>query len=87
MNKRVPNFTRLAELGGGEFPAAAIRDAIDGRSMAISHGTRQMPVWGDEFWIEECAEVVAEQTAREMINGIVAYLETIQATDELSGFE
>ena len=78
MNKRVPDLTRLVADPRDEFPAQAIRDAIDGRSMAISHGTRQMPVWGYEFWVEEGADVVAERNAREMINRIVAYLESIQ---------
>ena len=87
INKRVPNLTQLAELAGGEFPAGAVREAIDGRSMAISHGTRQMPVWGFEFWVEEGADVVAEETAREMIKRIVTYLESIQVIDELRGFD
>lgn len=87
MSKQVPDLTRLVASSGDEFPAGAIRDAIDGRSMAISHGTRQMPVWGYEFWVEEGADVVAERTAREMIDRIVVFLESIQITDELSGFE
>ena len=82
MSKRVPDLTQLAADPRDEFPAQAIRDAIDGRTMAISHGTRQMPVWGYEFWVEEGADVVAERTAREMINRIVAYLESIQGGDE-----
>ena len=82
MNKRVPDLTQLMADPRGEFPAQAIRDAIDGRSMAIAHGTRQMPVWGYEFWVEEGADVVAEQNAREMINRIVAYLESIQGASE-----
>ena len=87
MSKRVPDLTRLAATASGEFPAQAIRDAIDGRSMAISHGTRQMPVWGYEFWVEEGADVVAERSAREIINRIVEYLESIQAPDERGEFE
>jgi hypothetical protein len=83
----VPDLTRLSGQGGAEFPAGAIRDAIDGRSMAISHGTRQMPVWGYEFWVEEGADVVAERTAREIINRIVVYLESVQAVDEPEGFQ
>jgi mono/diheme cytochrome c family protein len=86
LNKRVPDLTQLVAQADGVFPDAAIRDAIDGRSMAISHGTRQMPVWGYEFWVEEGADVIAEQTAREMINRIVVYLETIQTDDEPRGF-
>ena len=86
MSKMVPDLTRLSETASGEFPAQAIRDSIDGRSMAIAHGTRQMPVWGYEFWVEEGADVVAERTAREMINRIVAYLESIQGGEEPTDF-
>jgi mono/diheme cytochrome c family protein len=86
LNKRVPDLTRLADTASGEFPEQAVRDAIDGRSMAISHGTRQMPVWGYEFWVEEGADIVAERTAGEMINRIVVYLESIQGGNEIEGF-
>lgn len=78
LNKPVPDLTRLAEAAGGEFPAARIREAVDGRAMALSHGTRQMPVWGYEFWVEEGADVTAERSAREMIDLIVIYLQTLQ---------
>jgi len=87
LNRLVPDLTRLAVQAGGEFPAGIIRSTIDGRSMVISHGTRQMPVWGYEFWVEEGADRVAERTAREMINRIVMYLASIQIIDEPSGFE
>lgn len=87
LNKVVPNLTGLSERNGGEFPAAGIRDAIDGRSMAISHGTRQMPVWGYEFWVDEGADIVAEQNAREIINRLVVYLESVQTVEEPEGFE
>lgn len=86
MNKRVPDLTRLAEAAGGSFPASGIRDAIDGRSMAVAHGTRQMPVWGYELWVEEGADVEAERGAREIINRLVVYLESIQVADERAGF-
>jgi len=87
LNKRVPDLTRLVATENDEFPTGAIRDAIDGRSMAISPGTRQMPVWGYEFWVEEGADVVAERTARQLIDRIVVYLELIQQHEELLGFE
>lgn len=86
LNKQVPDLTRLADRAGGEFPAGATRDAIDGRSMVVSHGTRQMPVWGYEFWVEEGADIVAEQSAREIINRLVVYLESIQTLEEQAGF-
>jgi mono/diheme cytochrome c family protein len=87
MSKMVPDLTRLSRAAGGDFPGMSIREAIDGRSMAISHGSRQMPVWGYEFWVEEGADIVAEQTAREMINRIVAYVESIQVIPGQQGFD
>jgi mono/diheme cytochrome c family protein len=75
----VPDLTRIAERHGGEFPAEAIRETIDGRSPVLAHGTRTMPVWGYEFWVEEGADITAERDARELIRRLVAYLESIQA--------
>ena len=76
LNKPVPNLRLLAR--DGTFPAGFVREAIDGRSMVIAHGTRQMPIWGYEFWVEEGADVTAERDAREIIDRLVDYLESIQ---------
>lgn len=87
LNKPVPDLTRLASSREGEFPYQYVREAIDGRSMAIAHGTRQMPVWGYEFWVEEGADIVAEENARELISRIVDYLESIQVDSGRNRFQ
>ena len=74
----VPDLTRLAQRRNNRFPAAEIRDIIDGRALVVAHGPRAMPVWGYEFWVEEGQDVVAEEAARDLIRRLVAYLETIQ---------
>ena len=74
----VPDLTRLSERADGDFPAGRVRDIIDGRSIVIAHGTRYMPVWGYEFWVEEGADAVAEEDARIMIDRLVDYLRSIQ---------
>jgi len=74
----VPDLTRIVERNGGQFPAQAIRETIDGRSPVLAHGSRTMPVWGYEFWVEEGADITAESDARELIRRLVAYLESIQ---------
>lgn len=74
----VPDLTRLYQRRGNTFPAAEIREIIDGRSVVIAHGTRYMPVWGYEFWVEEGADVVAEEEAAIMIDRLVNFLESIQ---------
>ncbi len=87
MSKQVPDLTVLAQAAGGEFPAMAVREAIDGRSMAVAHGTRQMPVWGYEFWVEEGADIVAEGTARRMIDRLVGYVASIQSDPSRQRFD
>jgi mono/diheme cytochrome c family protein len=82
LNKRVPDLTRLALDAEGEFPAQRVRETIDGRSMVMAHGTRQMPVWGYEFWVEEGADIVAEDAANAIVVRLVAYLESIQMQAE-----
>lgn len=74
----VPDLTRLYQRRGNTFPAAEIREVVDGRSVVIAHGTRYMPVWGYEFWVEEGADVVAEEEARIMIDRLVNFLRSIQ---------
>jgi mono/diheme cytochrome c family protein len=75
----VPDLTLITRRYG-EFPAARIRETIDGRGvMVAAHGTRVMPVWGYEFWVEEGADRTAQQEARETIDKLVDYLRSIQA--------
>jgi mono/diheme cytochrome c family protein len=78
---RVPvaDLTAISERYG-EFPAARIRETIDGRGVVITaHGTRVMPVWGYEFWIEEGGDVVAQTEVRDVIAKLVDYIRTLDA--------
>jgi len=77
LNTVVPDLTQLSERDG-EFAADDIREIIDGRSLVVAHGTRYMPIWGYEFWVEEGADVTAEREARVLIDRIVEYLRTVQ---------
>jgi mono/diheme cytochrome c family protein len=74
----VPDLTRISERNGGNFPVDTVRDTIDGRVLVRAHGTRVMPVWGYEFWVEEGADITAEREARELVRRLVLYLESIQ---------
>lgn len=48
--KAPPDLTTYAKRNGGVFPTQLAWQAIDGRPVAISaHGTREMPVWGQDF--------------------------------------
>jgi mono/diheme cytochrome c family protein len=74
----VPDLTAISRRYG-EFPAARIADTVDGRGARIdAHGTRTMPVWGYEFWIEEGGDVVAQREMKEVIAKLVDYIRSIQ---------
>jgi len=78
LNVAVPDLTTIA-VRYGEFPAMLVRDVIDGRGIdKRAHGTRTMPVWGFEFWVEEGGDVNAQRAVREAINKLVEHLRSVQ---------
>jgi len=79
LNVAVPDLTLIADRYGGEFPVALVRDVIDGRGIDMrAHGTRTMPVWGYEFWVEEGGDSVAQTAVRDAINKLVEYVRSLQ---------
>ena len=74
----VPDLTLLRQRQGDDFPAATLRKIIDGRELVIYHGTRYMPVWGYEFWIEEGADEAAQGRVEIIIDNLITYIESIQ---------
>lgn len=74
----VPDLTLLAQRHGNDFPASALRKIIDGREIVIVHGTRYMPVWGYEFWLEEGADEAAQANVEIIVDNLIEYLEAIQ---------
>jgi mono/diheme cytochrome c family protein len=77
LTKAVPDLTQITRRYGN-FPADRIRDTIDGRNLISEHGTRVMPVWGYEFWIEEGGDVVAQREMHTVIDRLVEYLRSLQ---------
>jgi mono/diheme cytochrome c family protein len=74
----VPDLTAISRRYG-EFPAMQIADTIDGRGARVdAHGTRTMPVWGYEFWVEEGGDVVAQREMKQVIANLVGYIRSIQ---------
>ena len=74
----VPDLTQLQRRHGEDFPEATLRKIIDGRNPVIYHGTRYMPVWGYEFWLEEGADAEAEERVEVIVYNLVEYLRSIQ---------
>ena len=45
-----PDLTTLAQKNGGKYPALKVSAVLRGEEMMPSHGSKDMPVWGDLFW-------------------------------------
>lgn len=73
-----PNLRELSKRHGGDFPADKVAQFIDGRVKVAPHGTRLMPVWGDELLRSEAGDAEAEKSAATLIRKIVDYLKSIQ---------
>jgi mono/diheme cytochrome c family protein len=74
----VPDLTTLEQRQGDTYREETLRRIIDGRSIVVYHGTRYMPVWGYEFWVEEGADEAAEERVETIINNLIDYIESIQ---------
>ena len=70
------DLTRVAARNGGRWSFEDVARTIDGRNPLRGHGGPEMPIWGDAF--KERAEGFSEQKARQRIDKLVRYLESIQ---------
>jgi mono/diheme cytochrome c family protein len=74
----VPDLTRIRQRQGDKFPDEVLRRIIDGRNIVVYHGTRYMPVWGYEFWVEEGADEEAKERVEIIIANLIEYIASIQ---------
>ncbi len=74
----VPDLTQLYRANGSSFPQERVRKAIDGRPVYPAHGSRYMPVWGMELWVEAGGDKAAEAQAVRVVDKLVDYLRSIQ---------
>ena len=49
LKKPPADLTVLAKNNNGVFPFNAVYDVIDGQTLIIAHGTRDMPIWGTRY--------------------------------------
>jgi mono/diheme cytochrome c family protein len=74
----VPDLTLLARRYGGEFPRDRVARIIDGRYIIGSHGSRTMPVWGEDLSRIEMGDPEAERATEIIITRLADYLWTLQ---------
>jgi mono/diheme cytochrome c family protein len=73
-----PDLRGIAARRGGVFPHAQVEAWIDGRDPIPSHGTREMPVWGNSFREDMEHDELTETRVRGRITLLVDYLASIQ---------
>lgn len=74
----VPDLTLIARRAGGDFPRERIARIVDGRHIFGAHGTRTMPVWGEDFSKADLGDPNAEQATRLLIERLVDYVAQLQ---------
>lgn len=74
----VPDLTRIAKRQGGAFPTDQIARIIDGRKVLPPHGSRDMPVWGFEFYTENEKNTDPAQRTVSMIERLTEYIRSLQ---------
>ncbi len=76
LKAKVPDLTVLAKNNGGQFPSARVRKVTMGDDVLLSHGSREMPIWGPVFHqIEE-----DQDFGNVRLENLVKYLESIQTS-------
>jgi mono/diheme cytochrome c family protein len=81
-----PDLTVLTKRNNGVFPFSSVYEVIDGRQAILTHGPRDMPVWGNRYRlvlpIEQAlrrySSVDPEYVMRSRLLAIVDYLNRIQ---------
>lgn len=74
----VPDLTLIARRAKGAYPRDRIERVIDGRHIIAAHGTRTMPVWGEEFGRAEVGNPDAERSTRLIILRLADYVWLLQ---------
>jgi mono/diheme cytochrome c family protein len=85
LKTRPADLTGIARRNGGTYSREAVYTRIEGLDMPGAHGSSDMPVWGmwftsqavgESFLVEDAAP--AAERARNRIEALVAYIETLQ---------
>lgn len=78
LSKEPPDLRHIAKRRGGAFPAGEIAAYIDGRTVVSAHGSRDMPIWGEQFSAKAGGGNLGDEFARGKVDVLVDYLKSIQ---------
>jgi hypothetical protein len=74
----VPDLTRYAQRHGNFFDRDLVERIIDGRHVIGAHGSRTMPVWGEDFSKAQLGDPNAERATRVAITRLADYIWQLQ---------
>jgi mono/diheme cytochrome c family protein len=75
LKTKVPDLTMIAPRNGGTFPLDRVQTVISGDNLpGLSHGTREMPVWGPVF----SQDISDRDYGKLRAYNIAKYLESLQ---------
>jgi mono/diheme cytochrome c family protein len=74
LKKQPTDLTMLSKSKGGTFPANEVYVAIGGQFSIPSHGSRDMPIWGELF-----SQSGSDAQAKLRLANLTKYIESIQA--------
>ena len=72
LTKPPADLTKISARNGGTFPDVKVRRYIEGLDEVPSHGSRDMPMWGDVF------RSLDRDMAQIRISALTEYLKTLQ---------
>ncbi len=81
LTEKPSDLTMMSKNNGGTFPFWAAYEIVDGRRGVGAHGTREMPVWGKEFYAasrDGSQGISTETIVRGQIMELLIYLRSIQ---------
>ena len=74
LKAKLPDLTLLVRNSGGKFPLMKVSQVIQGDVVIISHGTREMPVYGDMF-----RDIRRDETfVKQRVGILTGYIESLQ---------
>lgn len=74
----VPDLTLIARRAQGMYARDRIEKIIDGRHLLVAHGSRTMPVWGEDLSRLEIGNPDAERSTRIVILRLADYVWLLQ---------
>lgn len=83
LTKSPSDLTTLAKANQGVLPHQRIYEVIDGRQAVAAHGSRDMPIWGNDYLAKGRADYMdvpydPEAYVRSRISALIDYINRLQ---------